>query len=224
MSTAISANSTRLNLIFMLYSMMFLIVFALMIVRTPEGVRGSIEKELKYALVMLGSEEQYALETLTKDRFQRWFYDSGFYPGLYNALAPQRQKEGYEEWQNKGSFGFLSEGWIWRLLENFQLYAYQVTHRLTLMEFWILTMLPMMVSIVMTGYYSWQIKKYQLVASSTTHVRLWLKALWLVLFLFSIYLITPNIFGFYTIYAPPVLLVLVALSISYIMSNFSKTV
>lgn len=224
MSTVITASSTRLNLIFMLYSMMFLIVFALMIVRTPEGVRGSIEKELNYTVVMLGPTEQISLETLTKDRFQRWIYDSGFYPGLYRALEPQRQKEGYEEWQKKGSFGFLSEGWIWRLLENFQLYAYQIVHRLTLMEFWILTMLPMMVAIVMTGYYQWQIKKYQLAGASTTHVRLWLKALWIVLFMFSIYLITPNIFGVYTIYAPPFLLVLVALSISYIMSNFSKAI
>ena len=83
-------------------------------------------------------------------------------------------------------------------------------------------MLPMMVAVIMTGYYTWRIKQYQLVAASTTHVRLWLKALWMVLFLFSVYLITPNIFGYYTIYAPPVLLVLVALSMSLILSNFSK--
>ncbi|MAA93716.1 MAG: hypothetical protein CML21_04240 [Rheinheimera sp.] len=222
MSTAISANSTRLNLIFMLYSAMFLVVFLLMIVRSPDGVRTSIESELKHAMVMLGTEEQHQLETRTKARFQSWIYDSGFYPGLYKALEPKRQTEGMAEWQSKGSFGFLSEGWIWRLLENFQLYAYQITHRLTLMEFWMLTMLPMMVAVIMTGYYTWRIKQYQLVAASTTHVRLWLKALWMVLFLFSVYLITPNIFGYYTIYAPPVLLVLVALSMSLILSNFSK--
>lgn len=223
MSTVISANSTRLNLIFMLYSIMFLVLFMLMIIRSPDGVRISIENELNYSVQNLGVSEQLALEQLTKDRFQRWIYDSGLYPVLYEALAPERQREEIEAWQNKSSYSFLSEGWIWRLLENFQLYSYQITHRLTLMEFWILTMLPMMFAIVMTGYYTWQIKKYQLVASSTTHVRIWLKSLWIMLFLFSIYLITPNIFGLYTIYAPPVLLILVALSISYIMSNFSKT-
>ncbi|WP_445766821.1 DUF4400 domain-containing protein [Rheinheimera sp.] len=222
MPTVITASSSRLNLIFVLYSAMFLLVFMLMIIRSPDGVRESIETELKQAMVMLGVEEQYLLETSTKDRFQRWIHDSGFYPGLYKALAPERQREGYEEWQSKGSFGFLSEGWIWRLLENFQLYAYQVTHRLTLMEFWMLTMLPMMIAVIMTGYYTWKIKQYQLIAASTTHVRLWLKALWIVLFLFSIYLITPNIFGLYTIYAPPILLVAVALAISLILSNFSK--
>lgn len=223
MTTVITASSTRLNLIFMLYSMMFLIVFCLMIVRNPDNVRAGIEHELNYSVVTLGVSEQYLLETTTKERFQRWIFDSGFYPTLYAALAPERQRPEFEQWQSKGSYGFLSEGWIWRLLENFQLYAYQVTHRITLMEFWMLTMLPMMIAIIMTGYYTWQIKKYQLISSSTTHVRLWLKALWIVLFLFSIYLITPNMFGLYTIYAPPVLLILVALSISYIMSNFSKT-
>lgn len=223
MSTVISANSTRLNLIFMLYSIMFLGVFMLMIVRSPDSVRAGIEAELKYAMVTMGTTEQYELEKMTKGRFQHWFYDSGFYPTLYNAIAPQRQKEGIEEWQKKSSFGFMSEGWIWRLLENFQLYAYQVTHRITLMEFWMLTMLPTMIAIVLTGHYHWKIRQYQLASASTTHVRLWLKALWIVLFLFSIYLITPNIFGFYTIYAPPILLTLVALSMSFIMSNFSKS-
>lgn len=222
MSTAISANSTRLNLILMLYGLMFFIVFLLMIIRSPDGVRESIESELQQAMLMLGVQEQHQLETRTKARFQVWLYDSGFYDGLYKVISPKRQTEGMAEWQSKGSFGFLSEGWIWRLLENFQLYFYQITHRITLMEFWFLTMLPMMVAVVMTGYYTWRIKQYQLVAASTTHVRLWLKALWLVLFLFSIYLITPNIFGFYTIYAPPILLMLGALSMSLILSNFSK--
>lgn len=223
MSTVISANSSRFNLIFMLYSMVLLILFLLMVVRSPDGVRKSIEDEMRLTVVMLGTEEQVAMETITNARFQSWVYDSGLYPSMYKMLAPERQREGFEEWQKKGSFGFFSEGWIWRLLENFQLYAYQITHRITLMEFWMLTMLPMMIAIMATGYYKWQIKKYQLISSSTTHVRMWLKTLWMMLFLFSIFLITPNIFGFYTIYAPPILLGLVALSVAYIISNFTKT-
>ena len=129
MTTVITASSTRLNLIFMLYSMMFLGVFLLMIVRSPDSVRTGIEKELKIAMVTMGTSDQYKLETVTKERFQNWFYDSGFYPTMYDAIAPARQREGFEEWQKKSSFGFMSEGWIWRLLENFQLYAYQITHR-----------------------------------------------------------------------------------------------
>lgn len=224
MSTVISAKGTRLSIIFSLYSIMLLCLFLLMIAREPVNVRAGIEKELKLALVMLGTSDQAYLEGRTKARFQDWLYDSGFYQTLYKAMAPERQSEHMEDWQAKGSFGFLSEGWIWRLLENFQLYFYQVVHRLTLMEFWTITVLPMMTCIIISGYYHWKIKHYQLVSSSTGGVRIWLKCLWFVLFFFSIYLVTPNIFGYYTIYAPPVLLLMIALSISLVIHNFSKTI
>jgi hypothetical protein len=224
MSTVIAAKGTRLSIIFMLYGLMLLFLFLLMVFRTPDTVRANIETELKQALVMLGTADQAELETRTNVRFNAWLYDSGLYHGMYDALAPKRQSSHMEEWQSQSSYGFMSEGWIWRLLENFQLYSYQVVHRVTLMEFWSLTILPMMLCIIASGYYHWKIKHFQLVSSSTGGVRLWLKCLWIMLFLFSIYLITPNIFGYYTIYAPPVLLVMVALSISLIIHNFSKTI
>lgn len=223
MTTVISAQGTRVSLLFMLYSFMFLFLFMLMVVRSPQNVRADIETELRQALVTLGVKDQNQLEDTTKARFQSWIYDSGFYPSIYAAIAPTRQREGLEEWQKKGSYGFLSEGWVWRLLENLQLYSYQITHRLTMLEFWVMTTLPMMICIILSGHYHRKIRQYQLIAASPAHVRVWLKTLWIVLFLFSIYLITPNIFGFYTLFAPPILLGVVALSIALILANFTKS-
>lgn len=206
----------------MLFSLLFLLVFIAMVVRQPENVRSNIEAELMNAKNMLGVEEQLILERTTKSRFQSWYYDSGMYTSLHNMLAPKRQSAAVEEWQKKGSNGFLSEGWIWRFLENFQLYGYQFTHRITIMQFWIITMLPMMIAIVVTGYYTWRIKQYQLTGQSTAKVRMWLKSLWISLLLFSIYLVTPNLIGAYTLYAPPVLLLLVSVSMALIIASFSK--
>lgn len=223
MATVISAKETRLHILIMLYFLVLIALFMLMVIREPEAVRADIEFELHHTVEYLSEQEQLSLDTKAKKRFQSWLYDSGLYESVYGALAPKTQQNYAVQWQSDASFGFLSEGWIFRLLENFQLYFYQVTHRLTLMEFWMLTTLPMVIAIIATGYYSWRIKAYQLIGQSTSSVRIWLKVMWLVLFLFLAYMITPNIFGAYTIFAPPVLLLVVALSISYVISSFSKS-
>ena len=221
MSTVI-AESSRLNVIFTLFSSLFLCIFLAMVIREPESVRMGIEQELADSRVMLGPQEQVYLEQKTKDRFQLWYYDSGLYGMVHRFFAPEKQNKIIEDWQDESSLGFMSHGWIVRFLENFQLYGYQFMHRITMMQFWIVTMFPMMIAIIVTGYYTWKIQQYKLTGQSTAKVRLWLKALWIAFLLFSIYLVTPNLIGIYTLFAPPVLLILVSLSISLIISSFSK--
>jgi hypothetical protein len=203
--------------------MVLIALFMLMIIREPEAVQKDIETEMHHTIDYLSVQEQVSLENRTKIRFRSWLYDSGLYQAVYGAIAPSTQKNYAVEWQKNASLGIISEGWIFKLLQNFQLYFYQFAHRATLLEFWFLSTLPMVVAIVTTGYYSWRIKAYQLISQSTSSVRIWLKVLWIVLFMFLGYLITPNIFGAYTIFAPPVLLFIVALSVSYVISNFAKS-
>lgn len=224
MATVIVANSSRLNLIYFLFSFLLLCLFSAMVIRDPVAVRKSIEAELNDSRSMLGPVEQAYLERETKQRFQSWYYDSGLYQTVHGFFAPNKQTKIVEEWQSKSSAGFLAEGWIVQFLENFQLYGYQFMHRITMMQFWIVTMLPMMLAIILTGYYTWRIQQYKLTGQSTAKVRMWLKALWISFLLFSIYLVTPNLIGVYTLFAPPVLLALVSLSIALIIASFSKEI
>lgn len=222
MATVIVAETSRLNLIYVLFTSLLLCIFAAMVLRDPVAVRKGIETELNDSRKMLGQQEQLYLESETKARFQRWYFDSGLYETVHHFFAPKKQLQVMEDWQDKSSLGFMSKGWIVRFLENFQLYGYQFMHRITMMQFWIVTMLPMMVAIITTGYYSWRIQQYQLTGQSTAKVRLWLKALWISVLLFSIYLVTPNLIGAYTLFAPPALLILVSLSIALVIASFSK--
>ncbi len=192
-----------------------------MVVRDPTSVRLAIETELLDARELLGVAEREYLETTAKFRFQEWIINSGVYDQIYSWLAPKKV-EYIEEWQSKGAANFLSENWMWQFLENFQLYCYQTIFRLTLMQFWLTTVSPLMFAIVITGHQSWKIKQYQLSGQSTKKARFWLKSMWLTFITFLLYLITPNLVGEYTIYAPPVLLTLVALSIALFITSFSK--
>lgn len=222
MSTSILAKETRMHLVFAIYVIVMLGLILQMLIRPPEDVRGSIENELVTATDYLSSDDYHYLNNRINVRFQSWIYDSGFYPAIHKALYPERQADYAEQWQHNASLGLLSRNTLLRMLENLQLFSYQIVHRMTLIEFWLLTMLPMMAAVVMTGYYQWRIKHYKLVGTSTSYVRLYMKVLWVILFMFSLYLITPNVFGPYTIYAPPVLLFIVACTISLVIKNFAK--
>ena len=193
-----------------------------MLFRPPENVRTQIETELFATSTYLTTSDFQHIEHQINGRFQSWVHETNFYPVIEEALKPEKQKGYAQHWQEEASLGLLSDKWLFRLLENLQLFAYQLVHRITLLEFWTFTMLPMMIAVIMTGYYQWRIKLYQLGGSSTGHVRVYLKLMWLLLFLFSVYLITPNLFGGYTMYAPPTLLLVVAISISLVFTNFSK--
>lgn len=222
MSTSILVKETRLHLLFMLYVMVFMGLFLQMIIRPAENVRFEIQDELSSMNNYLTTTDFTHLEQRTHTRFQSWMYDSGFYPFIDNALRPEEQKQYATEWQEKASFNLISDANLLRFLENLQLFSFQIVHRITLMEFWLIALFPMCIAITATGYYHWQMKQYQLAGSSVNHVRGYMKLIWLTLFVLCVYLITPNVFGAYTIFAPAVLLLTIATATSLILSNFSK--
>jgi len=223
MTTAVLEKETRIHLIIYLYLMVFIALFLLVIIRQPDQLKLDIKTEMEYTVKYMSVLEYADLQSRINNRYQSWLHDSNIYAGVYKALAPTRQKKYAEEWQENSSAGFVSNVTMHRIIDNFELYFYQITHRITLMEYWMLLMLPLMIAIIFTGYYRWRIKLYQLIGQSTSLVRIWLKVMWLMLSLFLVYLITPNLFGPYSVFAPPVLLLVMALSVSFIISSFTKT-
>lgn len=223
MAESSRANFTPLHVLFMMYAMVIVSLFVLMIFRDPVSLQADIQTEMDHTVEYLSQSEYQLLDDKTKARYQSWMFDSGVYPTLYDALAPDEQRDYAKRMQEGASLGVLKDSRLFTILKNFKLYFYQITHRITLMEFWLATLLPMLIAVIATGYYKWRIKAYQLTGQSTAGVWIWLKVLWLMLFLFLAYAITPNLFGAYSIFAPPTLLLVVALSISYVISSFSKS-
>jgi len=223
MTTAVLEKETRVHLIIFLYFMVFIALFLLIIIRQSEPLKSDIKTEMEYTVKYMSGPEQNELQTRINKRYQKWLYDSNIFSVVYDALAPTGQKQYAKEWQENASAGLISNSNMHRIIINFELYFYQIVHRITLMEYWFYLMLPLMFAVIATGYYRWRIKLFQLIGQSTTLVRIWSKALWLVLSLFLVYLITPNLFGPYSVFAPPVLLLVIALSISFIISSFTKS-
>lgn len=218
MTTAITSQVSRFNLIYIIVTMLAFYAFAMMFIKDTDSFRQGVEQELTYILEKVPSKEAEYLQSVTTFRYQRWLHQSGVFAEMRRMFMPKQI-----DYMEDMSKGVLSRDWNVRFLNNMQYMFYQFVMRLTLLEFWLYTMLPMSIAIVMTGYFNWKKKLYQLGGHSVNVVRLWLKIGWLFLLLLCSYLVVPSFAGVYALYAPPVLMVVLAFTISKVIESFHKS-
>jgi hypothetical protein len=75
---------------------------------------------------------------------------------------------------------------------------------------------------MVSGYYKWRIKKYQLGGSSTGKGRLWLKVAWMLSIGFIVMLIVPPFIVSLSIYTPVVFFLVASLAVSNYIASFAK--
>lgn len=215
--TAITASIGRFNMIFTGVTLIICYAFLMLLITDAKEYQRAVESEVLFTVGSLtASESEYILQK-TRQRQQKWIYDSGFYPSLKKMFLPKEVP--YIEELTKGVF---STKWNYRALMNVQYLAYQLIHRLTMLQFWLMTLLPLMAAIVITGFYQWRIKQYQLGGHSVSVVRIWTKAIWVVFAVLATYLVVPNVGGAYSLFAPPIVLVFAAVGVGQIIKSFNK--
>lgn len=218
MTTVVTKSIGRFNLIYMLIAMLGFYTFAMLIIKDTASYKQGVETELQYIIEKMPEAESQYLEEVTQRRFQSWLYSSGAFEQLKKLFMPKDVR--YQEDMSKGIFSVRR---VHSVLNNLQYMVYQFIMRITLVEFWLYTMAPMLLAVIATGYFEWKKKAYQLGGQSVNVVRLWLKVGWMFMLLMSTYLVVPNITGAYTLYAPPILMFILAVSIAKIVQSFHKS-
>lgn len=215
--TAISSSKGRTWMIFTIISMMLLSCFALLLVTDVKNYEDAVKQEVNKTSTWLDAAAAERINGKVARRQIEWIYESGFYPSIRDALTPKKV-----DYIEDASKGILSTKWNERLLMNFQYLAYQFIHRLTLLEFWLWTLSPLMGAIVITGVYKWKIKQYQLGGQSVNVTRLWIKMFWLLGTCLSIYLFAPSAIGAASAYIPAIFLVVAALAAAQVIQSYNK--
>ena len=216
-TTAISASRGRAWMIFTLVTMLLTACFGLMIITDTEQYKAQVQAEVDKTSQWLDSEAAYRISDTVQRRQRAWIYDSGFYPAIRDAITPKQV-----DYIDKASKGVFSTKWNIRLLMNGQYLAYQFIHRLTLIEFWLWTLLPLMGAMVLTGVFKWKIKQYQLGGQSVNVTRLWLKVFWALGATLSVYLFAPSAIGAASFYIPAIFLIVVAFAASQVIQSYNK--
>lgn len=212
-ATAITAKSSRIQTLIFIGVFMLGAIFVMLLMRDHAPYNASVTSELQLVRDAISQNDWTKLNTKTVERYERWFHDSGIYQYVFEALVPTQDTE----------FDVMFSGkWNERLALNVQVFAYQITHRLVMIEYWLWLLLPAMIAIIWTGVNVFRSKIYIIGGVKPNVVRLYLKGGWLLINVFLIYLAMPNFLGSWAPFAPAAFLIMFSMLIMGIIQAFHK--
>jgi len=214
MSTAITKNATRAQMLNMLFFGSLAIVLAAMIAMDTDKLQRFIVLEINEVREAFSEKDFKSLEARVRDRHQVLLYDSGFFDGVRERFVPKERGE--------SGASALGNRYLYQWVNNLQVISYQALFRLTILEYWFFSMLPMVVALLGTGYYNWRIKGYYMGGTHANIMRLYLKAVWFLFAGLITYIVFPNFLNLHNPFVPPILIFLMALLMSRIITNYQK--
>lgn len=214
MATVIAGEKLSRSHVFHIIISVAMLISVLMVgFVEEEKYRTDVQKELAAAKRELSEAEWETIEARVRHRHQKYFYDNGFYGELKHMILPKVESH-IDVIANKE--------YLYRIMNNVQVFAYQVFYRLTTMEYWFSIMGPALFCIIYSGYNEWRINRYRLGGAKTSRARMYMKALWLIIICFIFLLVSPAMLNVLSVYTPALLLVLMAFAISKYIQSFQK--
>jgi len=215
MSTAITTKHTRTQILNIIFIVSFALIIAAMAMMSTDDLKKTVTQETQSVQTMLGDRDWRFIKSRVDFRFQKAVFDSGFFDVLKEIILPEVNSDDPIE-------NAINNDFLYRWVNNIQIILYQAVFRITMLEHWALTLLPLTIAIIGTGFNRWRIKRYYMGGTHANLVRLYLKASWFLVLSLITYVVFPNILSIHNPYIPPVILVLIAFIASRIIANYQK--
>lgn len=216
MSTVIANKKiSRLQIYNVIFASLVFYVFTMLILKDEATYQEQLITELGYIEAHASDGVWLSIDKRARDRHQKYLYSSGAYGVIKKWFLP---KESDSPVNNT-----FSGKWNYRAVTNIQVLHFQVMHRFSAMEHWVVELFFFSVAMIAWGYNQWRAGKYRLGGASVNRVRLWLKLLWLTVGMILTFVVSPNIFGEYTYYAPAVFIIVLSFAVSKLIQSFNKS-
>lgn len=215
MSNVVHSKMSRWAIMNLLAGFSLFGVALTMLLNNNQTYFDSLQTELVTTKESFGADSWQIIDSRAKARHKANFYDNGLFDKIVKTFLSDRDdylSRNIEE----------SDDMQMKFVNNIQVMSYQVFFRLTVLEYWMAALTPICIAIIVTGYYSWRKKRYQLGGSSTGRGRLWMKVVWALFFGFVILLIMPPFIVSLSVYTPVVFFIVASIAISNYISNFAK--
>lgn len=126
--------------------------------------------------------------------------------------------------------GFISRtdeaNWLKKSLDSLGektlLMLYQIFFRLSLLQYWGITILPFVIAVIMEGYWVRKIKMYEFEQASAVKQQIWLRSFFFLGFMLNLYMLLPFSTGFGQFY-PPIVLIIMAFIAKNTITHVTKT-
>lgn len=214
MSTAVTSQVTRSQFAMIMICLSVFMIFALMVIRDTDAYRSGVESEIETVRSTLTAAEWNVIDNTSKRRFSKYVHETGLFELLKDWFLPARSASEINQ--------TFSGKWNYRVVENLQVFFYQCFYRLTMLEFWFWTLIPLCIAIVVSGVNAYRAKKYALEGTRANVVRIYLKVIWISFLSLIGYMIMPAMMGGIAPYAPALAFIILALATSGVASAFHK--
>lgn len=216
MATVIANKKvSRLQVYNIIFVALIFYVFSMLILKEEQTYQSQVIAELESTKRQANEGVWSAIDSRARDRHQELLYNSGAYALIKKWFIP---KESDSPVNNT-----FSGKWNYRAVTNIQVLHFQVMHRFSSIEHWAVELSFFSLAIIVWGYNRWRAGKYRLGGASVNRVRLWLKLMWITVGMLLTFVVSPNIFGEYTYYAPAVFIVVLSFTVSKLIQSFNKS-
>lgn len=216
MSTVIADKKfTRFQVINVVGTLMIALSLLSLFILDDAKYKLSLQKEMNAAKELLSVDDWKMLEEKIQVRHKKHYYENGLYDVVVDTFLPK-----------KAHFTdvIANEKYLYRLVNNISIFSFQISYRVTTMEYWLALLVPFMICIIYHGFTRWRINRYRVGGANTSFARIYLKAVWM--FGMSLFLMftLPNYIASLGVFMPAVILVGMAAAISLFISSYQKDI
>jgi hypothetical protein len=215
MSNVVHKNMSRWAIFHIIIAMSMFALSMTMMLNNPAVYQQSLDKELYTTMQNVGDDSWGVIERRTRERHKENWYDNGLFELLVRTLISERDDHITRNIKESDDIQA-------KVVNNLQVLSYQVFFRLTVLEYWMAILTPLCLCIIISGYYLWKKKRYQMGGTSTGKGRIWMKVAWLLFVGFVVMLIVPPYVVSLSVYTPVLFFLFTSLAISNYISNFAK--
>ncbi|MBE1299716.1 MAG: DUF4400 domain-containing protein [Alteromonadaceae bacterium] len=222
-SNRISVSMTRTQIIFLIITLAVGASGLAVAVLDHDAYKLQVQKELSYAEQTLGQQQWQKMQEVVNDRYKRHFKLSGHYDTLHAMFIPAHDEPArFKTITRILGKDLNGDRTLDNFVNNIQVLVYQVTFRLTALEYWLSLLTPLLVCILISAINEWRIKQYQVGGASTTRARIYIKVTWLVVIGAIFLTITPNMLGKVSVVMPAIVLLTITLIAGQFIKSYQK--
>ncbi|AZL83385.1 DUF4400 domain-containing protein (plasmid) [Aliivibrio salmonicida] len=172
----------------------------------------SLNNEINSSRELIGENSIEVIE-----RGKRYFsiIDNLLYRSTESNSIVENNARNYKGVSNILSFGD-------ELGAKFRLMTYQAAYRISLLQYWLIALMPAFLAIVYDGVNTWRIKKYEFGNTSDKRQKAWMQLIGFCMFFLNLYFIMPFSGGFGAL-LPPTLMIIIIILIRNAITHVTKT-
>jgi len=189
---------------------------AMLFVMETAQLKSGIATEMEEAELRLSDNDWANIQHHAFLRYDNWFVSSGVEDVLTTMFIPKPTKSAIQ--LNR----MIPEKYNYRFVNNVKYTFLQASYRVEMLQYWVWLMSPIIVALLLTGYYRWKMKAFTLKGGSTIVTKLVLRSFFFSTLLIVVFTVTPNFLAAYSFYIPPAMLLLMAWAVSHVISAFHK--